>query len=85
MKEKLKQLKEEIKSLQDKQNTCNHEWNDPVEDILKENITIPVWRGNEFYERTIATRDVKCLSHTCKKCGKKEYINELENKETKHR
>lgn len=74
MKDKLELLKEEAILLQEKQNNCNHEWNNLVEDTTKENITIPVWHGNEIHERIIATRDVKCLSHTCKKCGKKEYM-----------
>ena len=83
MKEKLNELKNKAKKLESLQENCNHEWNEPVEDIMKENITIPAWRGKDFYEKIIATRDVQCWSSTCKICGKKEYLrekNELERK-----
>ena len=73
MKKDLESLKEKALKLQELQSKCNHDWDELKEDILKENITIPVWHGRELSERVIATREEKCLSHTCKICGLKEY------------
>ena len=85
MKEKLQELKHKAEKLKSLQENCNHEWNESVEDIMKENITIPTWRGRDFYEKVIATRDVQCWSSTCKICGKKECSREKDELVTKTR
>ena len=78
MKSELELLLERVEELKRKQSKCQHEWNEEVPDVFEKKVEIAEpTRANPYNSRTI-TKNIPCLSRTCKICGKKEYALEQE-------
>ena len=68
MKDELIKLKKELESIQKK---CKHDWNEPIETVIKKEIIKDHTTHTGKYE------EIPCWSRECKICGKKEYTLEL--------
>ena len=79
MKTELEMLKERVKQLEEIQNNCNHDWGEPQQDTMQKEIWDTQWVGVDcFPAPTGRFKTVQCYSRTCKKCGKKEYTEQME-------
>lgn len=80
-KSELEILEEKIVELKRKQNTCNHDWEEPQNDVTKEPIYENKRYGVDMWPEIVGYRDVPCWVRFCKKCGKKEIATEFEEVE----
>ena len=84
MKTELEILEEKVRKLKEKQAQCNHEWTDAEYDPERKEITTEefVYLGSDSYYKQVGTglyENVNRWSRVCKKCGKREYANEMED------
>ena len=77
MKTRLEELKEEIAKIEYMQRNCNHEWNEPVEEVKKIEVYDDQFIGVNTVRKLIGYRDVPCWTRICKKCEKKETTTEI--------
>lgn len=79
MKSELEILKEKVKQLEEIQKKCLHDWDDPQKDTMEKEICETHWVGVDcMFGPTGKYETVPCYSRTCKKCGKKEYTEQME-------
>jgi len=79
MKIELEILKEQVKKLEEMQRQCTHYWEEPQRDTMKKEIWETQWVGVDcFPVPTGRYETVPCWSHMCKKSGKKEYTEKME-------
>jgi hypothetical protein len=75
MKKKLKKLRSTLKIIENVQEQCNHDWEEPQKDVIKEDFwAVDCIDADMYPSGTGIFKDVTCMSRVCKKCGKKEYI-----------
>ena len=79
MKSELEMLKEKVKHLEEIQKKCLHDWEEPQRDTMEKEIIETYWVGVDcMFGPTGKYETVPCYSRTCKKCGKKEYTEQIE-------
>ena len=79
MKTELEELKEQVKRLEEMQQYCTHDWQELQMDTMEKEIWTTKWKGVDCFPVPTGTyKRVPCWSRVCKKCGKKEYTEKME-------
>ena len=83
MKTELERLYERIEEIKKIQQNCDHEWNDPIYNPEKKEITKIEYQylGSDSFPKEVGTgeyEEVPRWSRTCIKCEKKEFTYEQE-------
>ena len=68
----LEKLEKKLKELKEKQAKCDHQWGEPEEEYVEDEIYVPYRVKNHIYSIPSGQyRSIPCISVVCKKCGKK--------------